>query len=272
MISVPSYDLLDRRVLALLVFTDALGARVRTPVSVRGQGVRCFAKRPGEIVIADAPGFADYTAAFAAPPFAAAIPTVGSVPVQLDIRPADPGHGARRIAVALPRNPNPGDRTLPSSLFQPVEVALLPTPASLPRGQAAVFSASVRRATDQRRIEGALVRLSPAGLPQARALTDAAGDALLLVAGVPLGSAGPGATVLPDIAADLDVIVDPALARFHADAELDQARADASSRRDGLIDPDDLETRLAASATPPVVVRIAAGRQRGTAIAWTPPP
>jgi hypothetical protein len=49
----------------------------------------------------------------------------------------------------------------------------------------------------------------------ARALTDAAGEALLLVPGVPLSVAGPAATVLPDLGATLDAIVDPALARFY---------------------------------------------------------
>ena len=106
---------------------------------------------------------------------------------------------------------------------------------------------------------------------QQRALTDPAGDALLLVPGVPLASPGPGGTVRPDIAADLDTVIDPNLVRFNTDAGLDDARAAAAARLSNLIDPDDVETRLAATATAAMTVRIAAGQTRTATVSWVPP-
>ena len=264
----PAYDLLDRRVLALLTFTDALGARVLSPVSVAADGVRLFAKRPGALVIAEASGFEAYTAAFDPIP---AAPAVGSVTLQLDIRPADPALAARRAGVALPRDPDPTHFEQPESLFQAIEVALLPTPLAELAGHTAALSVTVRRADDNRRVEGALVRLRPeGGRPEGRAMTDAAGDALLLVPGVPLASPGAGAVVSRDISAELDAVVDPLLARFHRDDEVAEARDAARRRMRGFIDPDDLAARLSGAATPPQVVRVEAGRTHIATIAWTP--
>lgn len=262
-----AYELLDRRALALLTFVDALGADVVAPVAVVGAGVRAFVKRPGAVVITAAPGFDAYAAAFDP------LPAVAAASLPLDLRPYDPALAPRRIALALPRDPDPDPaRTvLPGSLFRPVEVTLLPTPRSALRGLTAALSVVVRRSTDNARVEGALVRLRPeGGRPEARALTDAAGEALLLVPGLPLASPGAGAVVRPDIGADLDAVVDPALARFHADAELAAAR-DAARRRDqGFIDPDDLAARLGGAAAPAQAVRIEAGRTRTATITWTP--
>ena len=263
-----AFDVLDRRALALLTFVDALGARVSSPVSVRGDGVSLFLKRPGALVVSAAPGFAAYTAAFDPVP---AAPGVGSVEVRLDIRPVDPAFGVRRFVLGLPRDPDPANAALATSLFQPVEIPLLPTPLASVSGLAAGLSVQVRRADDGRRVEGALVRLRPeGGRPEARALSDAAGDALLLVPGIPLASPGAGAVVRPDLGAELDAIVDPALARFHTADEIEAARDAARRRTVGFLDPDDLASRLGASATPPQAVRIEAGRTRTASIAWTP--
>lgn len=263
----PAYDYLDRRVLAALRFVDALGLPIGSPVAVKAaEGVALLRKRSGEVVVMRAPGLASHSDAFLAPP---AAPAVGSITLQLDLRPASPEYGARRFALKLPRDPDPAQAATPASLFRPVEVELLPTPCARPTGLVAALSVTVRRSDDQRRVAGALVRLRPeGGRPPARAFTDAAGDALLLIPGVPLTSPGPGATVLADLAGALDAIVDPALARFIADDALDAARAAAPP---APIDPDDLESRLAASATTAVAVRIAAGRTRTAAISWTPP-
>lgn len=265
----PVWEYLDRRALASLVFVDAAGRFVTTPVTITAPGVRLLVKRPGEVAVMNAPGFQAYADAFSAPP---ATPAVGSVAVALDLRPADPSHGPRRFVLALPRDPDPAHGTDPASVFRSVEVPLLPgTPASV-TGLLAALRVNVRRSADGVPIEGALVRLRPeGGRPQARALTDPAGDALLLVPGVPLSSPGPGGTVRPDIAADLDAVIDPNLVRFNPDAGLDDARAAAAARLNNLIDPDDLETRLAAGATAPASVRIAAGQTRTATISWTAP-
>jgi hypothetical protein len=266
--SVLRFEYADRRALAALVFVDALGARVVSPVSVTAPPrVRLLHKRPGEMVVMEVPELATHDT-FAVPPDDTLF---GSVPVQLDIRPAARGLGTRRYELSLPRNPVPAVPLPVDSLFRPIEIPLLPTPGATPTGLVAALSVTLRRADDGRRIEGALLRLVPeGGRPVARALTDAAGEALLLVPGVPLSVAGPAATVLPDLGATLDAIVDPTLARFHRDDALDAARAAALRRSTGFVNPDDLEARLAASATATMPVRIAAGRTRTTRLTWTP--
>jgi hypothetical protein len=264
-----AWEFLDRRVLAALRFVDAAGRYVTAPVTVTAPGVRFRVRRPGQIVIISAPGLGAYTDSFLAPPVT---PAVGSISVALDLRPSDPSLGPRRFALALPRNPDPAHAADPGSLFQPVDVPLLPAPSATITGLLSATRVGVHRATDGVAIEGALVRLRPeGGRPQARALTDAAGDAVVLVPGVPMSSPGAGGTVRPDIAADLDAIIDPNLVRFNDLAGLDQARAAAAARLTDLIDPDDVEFRLAASATPAVTVRIAAGQTRTAAIVWPPP-
>ena len=267
----PAFELLDRRVLGCLVFTDPLGRMVRTPVAVRpvAEGVRLMAKRPGEVVILEAPGLAAHISGFDAPP---AAPAPGSVAVVLDVKPADGALAPRRVAVGLPRDPDPAHGGSPDSLFQPIVVPLLAAPASSLSGLAAALRVTVRRADDSRAIEGALVRLRPeGGRPEILALTDAAGEALLLAPGVPLSSPGPGAVVVPDIGGAIDAIVDAAQARFHTQAEIQVARQGAAGRTGGFIDPDDVIARLAAQATPAAAVRIAAGRTRFATIAWTAP-
>jgi hypothetical protein len=266
-----AFELLDRRVLGGIVFTDPLGRRVRTPVTARavGDGVRLMRKRAGELVILEAPGLAAHSAAFEAPP---PEPALASVAVVLDLRPADSGLAPRRVTIRLPRDPDPANSASADSLFQPIIVPLQAAPAAPPTGLAAALRVSVRRADDGRAVEGALVRLRPeGGRPEVTAVTDAAGEALLLAAGVPLSSPGPGAVVNADIAGVIDAIVDPQLAGFHAPGEVLAARQAAAERTAGFIDPDDLVTRLAGQATPTVDVRIAAGDTRSAAISWTAP-
>lgn len=262
----PAYEFLDHRALAALRLVDSSGAQVRVPVAITSEGVSIVHKRHGEAAVLNAPGLAAHADAFDKVP---TTPALGSVTVQLDLRPTGRDLAPRRFALALPRTSALAQAGTPASLFQPVEIELLPAAGATVSGFVAALSVTLRRADDDRRIEGALVRLKPSGgRPTARAVTDAAGDALLLMHGLPLANPGPNATVLPDIAAQLDAIVDPALARFTADAGLDLARA--TPRPGPPIDPDDLESRLGGSATPPVAVRVGCGLTRTAALAWSP--
>jgi hypothetical protein len=270
MTPIAAWEYSDRRILAALRFVDTLGNPARGPVTINAPGVRFFVRRPGEIVVTNAPGLDDYAATFPAAP---TTPAVGSVAVPLDLWPSDPALGPRRFALTLPRDPDPANAATPASIFQPVVVTLLPATSATAPGQVAALRVIVTRSTDSARVEGALVRLRPTGLPQARALTGPEGEAVLLVPGVPLSTPGTGGTVVGDIAADLDAIIDPVLASFNALTALDAARAAADMRTGPLIDPDDLETRLAASAVASRSVRIAAGQTRiptPPQIVWTP--
>lgn len=265
----PEWEFQDRRALAGLSFVDILGRPARTPVAVSAPGVRLIAKSPGQMVVLDAPGLRAHADAFQAPP---GVPPLGSVTVPLDLRPADPAYGARRFILELPRDPDPAHAAAADSLFRTVEIPLLPAPGATVTGMVAALRVTVKRADDGRLVEGALVRLRPSGgLLQALALTDAAGNALLLVAGVPLSSPGPGGVVRSAVAADLDAIIDPALARFNAEDRLDAARADAAARTAGFIDPDDLESRLGGAATVAQTVQISAGQTRIAVLSWVPP-
>jgi len=261
-------DTLDRRVLAGIVFVDCLGARVASPVDIGvPSGVRWFRKPSGQVVITAAPGLGDYAGSLVAP----AVPAPGAVSAVLDLNPSDPGLDARRVVVALPRDPDPARMDSPGSLFRMLEVTLLPSPRAKAAGLVAMLYVTVTRGDDGRLVEGALVRLRPdGGRPAARACTDAAGVALLMVPGVPLASPGAGAVVRRGLPARLDVIVDPAQARFHAIADVPAARLRAAQRMRGFIDPDDIEARLSDMATPPREMMIAAGRAGTVAVAWSP--
>lgn len=262
-----AWDLLDRRILAAIDFIDVLGRPLLSPVSVAApDGVRLFQKRPGSLIVTEAPGLAAHAAAFDAPP---AAPPVASVSIILDCKPADAAFAPRRFELRLPRDPAPNAA---ASLFKAVKIFLFPSPSASFSGLVAALRISVTRSDDGRAVEGALVRLRPdGGRPQTAALTDAGGEALLLADAIPIASPGPGAVVIGDFAASIDAIVDPVLARFHAPADIMQARRLADRRVRGFIDPGDVEARLAASATPPQAVRIAAGQTRLAAIGWNPP-
>jgi hypothetical protein len=267
-----AWEYSDRRILAALRFVDVFGRAPRGPVTVRANGVRYIRPRPGEIVITSAPGLEAHAASFTTPP---TTPAIGSVAVPLDLWPAETALAPRRFALTLPRDPDPANAGTAGSLFQPIIVPLLPAPSATPPGFAAALRVVVTRSTDHARVEGALVRLRPSGgLPASRALTGPSGEAVLLVPSVPLSSPGSGGTVVGDVAADLDAIVDPALARFNALTDLDSARDAAMTRTGPLIDPDDLESRLSGSATSARSVRIAAGETRIPSppeITWSPP-
>src|SRR6185312_4023115 len=80
-----AYDLLDRRALAALRFVDATGAQVVTPVAVSADGAKFVRTRSGLAAVLAAPGLEAHESAFQAPP---AAPAIGSVTVELDVRPA----------------------------------------------------------------------------------------------------------------------------------------------------------------------------------------
>jgi hypothetical protein len=270
MMATRTFEWLDRRALAALRFVDAVsGVPVEGRIALAAAGVSVVRKRSGDIVVLAAPGLEEHRSSFLAPP---ATPAIGTVPVAIDARPLSPAYAARRFALRLPRDPDPDNRDDPDSLFNAAIVELLPSPAYQASGQAAALRVTVRRTDDQRRVGGALVRLRPAGgLLPARAMTDATGEALLVVRGVPLASPGPGATTVADIAAEVDVLVDPALASFVADDALDAARAAALAQSAGFIDPDDLETRLGGAAPPALAVRLRSGATGTVALDWSPP-
>ena len=253
----PRFEWIEQRALAALRFVDAAtGIAVSGTVAATAPGLVLTRKRNGDLVVLSAAGL-DEAAGTAYP---------------LDLSSRDAAYARRRYVLRLPRDPDPGHSASANSLFQPALVPMLPGPRYPIDGNLAVLRVTVRRTTDDARIGGALVRLTPslAGLAVARGLTDIAGEALVAVPGVPLSGPGPGATVVAVFDASVIVLVDPALASFTADSALDEARRADAGRTEGFPDPDDLEARLGGAPPPAVSVQIGAGRAVYAPLSWTP--
>jgi len=246
---------IETNALGALRITDAVTSRaVAAPVMISAPGLRLLRKSVAEYVIMGADNLG------------------AGLDVPIDVRPLGGAYLPRRITVHLPRDANPANAAQPTSIFRPVAIPLPPSPSYPVSGSPALLRVTVRRSTDNARVGGAVVRLrtAPAPAPDFHSMTDAVGEALIVVPGVPLTSPGPNATVLRDIAASLDVLVDPALATFTADAGIDAARASALARRDGFIDPDDVIARLGPTAPAATTVRVGAGRVDTVIATWVP--
>jgi hypothetical protein len=259
---------IDRRMLAALRLRDAAGAPVTGPVAVEGAGLRFVRKAGGELVLTAAPGFEAYAAAF---PDAPPIPAVGSVALDLDLRPADPGLAPRRLRLALPRHP---DASEANALARAIEVTLPPSVAARLSGLAAGLLVTLRHA-DGRRVEGAVVRLRPTAAAPTLAITNAAGEALLIATGLPLAPPASGASVTPVSAAALDAVVEAGAVRLHPEPDLAEARAAEARRRAGFVDPERLLEALAdgapgIEATPEAQVALRPGETRAADLTWTP--
>jgi hypothetical protein len=255
-----AWDLLDRRILAAIAFVDTVGAPVTCPVAIAAPaGFGWFLKKPGMVIVTRAGGLDAHSAGFDTAP---GTPTVRSKKYQLELRPSNPAYAARSVELRLPRHPDPANV---NSVFRAIEIVLSPTPLARPAGLNAALRVSVTRSDDGRAIEGALVRLRPDSRPETFALTDAAGEALLFADAIPFASSAPGPSMTRDWAAEIDAVVDPATARFHAPDAVFAARENPGA----LIDPDALAASGTASGA--TSLAIAAGLIRTAALSWTPP-
>jgi len=234
-----SAALLDRRVLGGVRFVDAVtGLPVSRMLKVSAPNVRWIRNRSGDYVVALAPGLGAHTAAFVAPP---AAPPLGNVAVAITVSDPLGEYLPRRAVVTLPRDPDPAHAAQGGSLFRPVGVPLYPAPVAPTAPGWAVVRVTVRGATPESRLPGALLRVVQDGTERvlARGLADARGEALVAVPGIPVTtfSAGPGPVLATQVAAHLQVFA-PA------------AGADPS-------DPDELETQPVLKSAP---VQLASGR------------
>lgn len=237
-------DLLERRALALLALVDTFGRPVLGQVHLSAPGLRTVAKGSGRYAVISAKGFAEYETGFAAPP---AAPAVGSTDLRIDIRPADGALAPRSATLKLPRDPDPARASTADSLFATVPVVLLPAPQAQIPSSAAAVRVTVRKKGDGRRVAGALVRVSSTdGTFKARAVTDAAGEALLIVPQVPLSHTGPGGQIDSALDAKATVVADPDTVRLVADDAVVAERRAALAATSGFLDPDALDTALPA--------------------------
>ncbi len=235
-------ELQDTRVLGALRFTDAVTSLpIDDPLIVTAPGVRWVRNRRSCWVMAAAAGFDSYQAAFDAPP---AVPAIGSVSVTYQV--IDPaGRWLPRLGSAkLPRDPDAAHAGQPASVFTVTDVPLYPAPsASVQRGWA-VIRASVRGTAPNTVLAGALVRVvrTSDSTRIGGGVSDARGEALIAVKGIPSTSLGEGdgPVTATEIAVRLDVVWDPSAGT--------------------VVDPDALEARQAGLLVRQANARLASGR------------
>lgn len=249
-----SPDLLDRRALALIALVDPFGRPLGGPVQLTGDGLRTVAKPGGRWAVLACKGLEAHVGAFESAP---ASPAQGTVACAIDIRPADGGLAPRRAVVPLPRDPDPAHRGETDSLFEPVTVTLLPSPQCPVPGTAAAVRVTVRKRNDGRRVANALVRVaSDNGQFAAHSVTDAAGEALVIVAQFPMSFTGGGGSVADGLPGKVTAVADPATVVLVDDADVLAARAAAAGPRAGWADPDALADAFPVPAAGAVAVRL----------------
>lgn len=202
-----SAETVDRRVLGAVRFRDAVTGEVAGgALRVEAPGVRWIRNRRGWWVIASAPGLEAHTLSFAQPP---AQPPIGSVPVTLTVADAGGRYLPRRVSLTLPRDPDPAKSERPESLFQPVQVDLFPSSAAPVSPGWAVLRVSVTDAKGEP-MGGALLRVTrkSGGELLGRGMTDARGEGLVAVAGIPVTTwqEGQGGVLATEVEARVDVL------------------------------------------------------------------
>lgn len=255
-------DLLDRRALAWLRPVDVYGRPLTGPLRIVGDGITAIRKKDGTIAVLGANGFDEYTASFLAP----TSPAAGSKHVALDIDSTSGEIGARRFDLTLPRDPDPAKADQPDSLFQSVAVQMLPGASARLVGSACALRVTVRRKSDKKFVENALVRAQTEdGAFSARGLTDSRGEATLIFPSLPIAFPGAGANLQPNIQARVVVTADPNSVRFNSPGSTVPERPVPP-----FIDPDELAS-TAADFPSGTAVAISAGREVPLALEWTKP-
>lgn len=203
------WERLDRRVLGALRLVDAAsGLPIRRPLRIEGEGFRLLRNRSGLYVIDQVDALAEHRDAFESPPDE---PALGSASIALSVRDPASQYLPRLLSVALPRDPDPDNSDQPGSLFRAIDVPMYPSPVAAVGGnwsvlRVAITQPAVAPATVGDPVPGVLVRV----LRQvdgethvlARALSDARGQTLVAVPGIPVtqfsdgngddGGGGPG--------------------------------------------------------------------------------
>jgi hypothetical protein len=237
---------IDRRVLGAVRFVDATTGRwVRDPLTVSAPGCRLVRNLSGAYVLTSVPGLEAHTAAFQDQP---PTPDTGPVKVTVTVAVPDGRYLARRVVIALPRDPSPANGDQPASLFQPVLAPLYPSPSGETADGAAMLRVSVKRAGAA--AANALLRVLRASDSQllARGLTDDRGEALVLVPGIPVMTWDTGGQAV--MARDTDATI----SAYHDET--------ASAPPD----PDDLEARRDALASITQPVKLASRREDAVAL------
>ncbi|HEU4620730.1 MAG TPA: hypothetical protein VFS42_00765 [Burkholderiaceae bacterium] len=214
-------ELLDRRVLGAIAFVDGVTRqRVSTGLRVESDALTLRPQASGLYVIHGADGFEKTIESFDEP----AAPPPGA-PIHFAARVFDPERRylARAFDVTLPRPSTPV--TDPTSVLVPLEVDLLPASAMPVPARWATWRVRVQIAGSVLKtgLANVLVRVTPqlAGFTTQLALTDAHGEALVVIPNAPSvmpsagnGGGGGGTPVLvKQFEATVSLIVDASVAR-----------------------------------------------------------
>jgi hypothetical protein len=243
---------LDRRVLGALRLIDAPTRRmIGAPLSLSAEGARLVRNRSGLYILFGAPGLRAHVGMFDVPP---STPALGSLALRLTISDSRGMYLPRQSQIRLPRDPAPNVAPGLDSLFRPIDVTLFPTPSAAVEPGWALVRATVTRVGVPQGIAGALLRVLRASDSAllARGQSDARGEALVAVPGVPITTwgAGDGAVLASAVDAILEVFVDP--------------------NAGPIADPDDLEARRATLRTASASIKLTAGKPVVVAleVAW----
>lgn len=234
---------IDRRILGTVRVLDATTVTpitrrlvLSSPILVFGRNRRAF------YTVEKASGLESHDHAFLAPP---ASPPVGSIRADVTIHDPLGMYVPRRHTLHLPRNADPASADQPDSVFRPVDVVLYPAPTAKTSHNWVSLYVSIRRDGGGTPIAGALLRVLRNSDSQllARGMTDARGEALVAIAGIPVTTWEEGTTAVltSELLVTLEAIVDP----------------DAAP----IADPDDIETRRTALPSQSVNITVAAGRR-----------
>lgn len=218
-------------------------------------GARVLRNRSGLYVIHDWVALAAHAAAFSQPPDA---PPLGSQLLELRLADHAGEYLPRSVSIALPRDPDPAQAGEANSLFQPIEVALYPSPVAAVGGNWSVLRASVVDDSGAA-LGGALLRVRRGDAVLARGLSDWRGEALLPVVGVPVTTFSDDEDAV--VVDEIDVVLD---AFFDVTAGLRTPAADVATGREPAqlptVDPEALDAAADGLPGTSVVLAIAARR------------
>ena len=139
----------------------------------------------GYYVVNHAAGLEAHTAAFQQPP---ALPELGAKPYTFEINDLQKRYLPRLTTLRLPRDPNPANVANANSIFKPIDVAMYPASTATLSYNWSTIRASVSQGPDHLPLRGALLQVIDAadGLLLASGISDARGEALVIVPGVPI--------------------------------------------------------------------------------------
>lgn len=271
----------DRRIVAALQFVDATtGGSVRQPLQLQipssnplGRPLGRFIRNlRGHYVLIETAGFEAYSETFNLDALEA---TPANQNLTVEVSDLSGQYLPRQFSLSLPRNAaiDPVSVRAEASLFQPVRIALYPSPNSPVNPGWAVLRATVVNATTQERLPWALVTATTNGTTTLTQ-SDWRGEALIAVPGIPIttwatgagAGAGPPPVTTTEVEAILEVVFDPALTTIPEAVDFAQVKDPNIGFRP---DPDRLNTRRSGLRVGSVALPLASGRDLAYRLAVT---